>query len=294
MHAAQLIDAFLLHRRASGCSIKTLDWHEASLRKFQRWLSDENQDVATWNPILLRSYVVHLQNETSVRGKPLSGHTITSYTSSLLAFLRWLYEEEITPTNLALKLKKPRLPDLVKEAYSEDEVRRLLKAADTPRDIAVICLLLDSGVRAAELCNLTIHDVVLDQRMLVVRTGKGRKDRVVPFSPQTARAINRYLLRRAEDTDILFPSAKGGKLLPNSLKQLVQRIAKRANVEGATVHRFRRTFATFWLRNGGDLMTLKVLMGHADLSTTAVYLHLTNEDLQRSHSAASPLSHLKR
>lgn len=294
MHAAQLIDAFLLHRRASGCSIKTLDWHEASLRKFQRWLPTENQDAATWTPLLLRSYVVHLQNETSSRGKPLSGHTITSYTSSLLAFLRWLYEEEITPSNLALKIKKPRLPELVKEAYTEDEVRRMLKAADSLRDTAILSILVDCGIRAAEVCNLATSDLVLDQRLLIVRSGKGRKDRVVPFSPSTARAISRYLLKRSEETEILFPSAKGGKLLPNSLKQLVQRIAKRASVDGATVHRFRRTFATWYLRNGGDLMTLRHLMGHADLSTTSVYLHITKEDLQRSHDAASPLSNLKR
>lgn len=294
MHVSQAIDAFLLHRRASGCSKKTLDWHEASLRKFQRWLPAENQYVATWNPILLRSYVVHLQSDTSKYGKPLSGHTITSYTSSLLAFLRWLHEEEVTPTNLAQKIKKPREPELMKQAYTEDEVRRMLKGADTLRDIAMLSVLLDCGLRAGEICNLTTSDLVMDQRMLVVRSGKGRKDRVVPFSNATAKALARYLMKRPEDSEVLFLSAKGGKLLPNSVKQMVQRIAKRANVEGATVHRFRRTFATFFLRNGGDVMTLKTLMGHADLSTTSIYLHITNEDLQRSHSAASPLSNLKR
>jgi site-specific recombinase XerD len=289
-----LIDAFLLHRRASGCSQKTLDWHETSLRKFQRWLPAENQDVATWNAILLRSYVVYLQNATTKYGKPLSGHSVTTYTSSLLAFLRWLHEEEMTPTNFALRIKKPREPELVKEAYSEDEVRRLFKAADTLRDHAMLCVLLDCGVRAAELTNLTTGDLVMDQRMLLVRSGKGRKDRVIPFSYPTAKALTRYLMKRPEQSEVLFPSEKGGKLLPNSVKQMVKRIAKRANVEGATVHRFRRTFATFYLRNGGDLMTLKTLMGHADLSTTSVYLHITNEDLQRNHSKASPLSNLKR
>lgn len=293
MNVHTLIDAFLLHRRASGCSPKTLEWHAYSLAKFAEWLGEEHKQPHVWTPLLVRSYVAHLQTATGKSGKPLSGHSITSYTSSLLAFLKWLYEEEVTPTNLALKVKKPRLPQIVKDAYSPDEIQRFLNAADNARDYAILCVLLDCGLRASELSNLTRDDVLMDQCLVVVRSGKGKKDRVVPFSFPTAKALTKYLMKRPDDSPILFPSAKGGKLLPNSVKQLITRLATRAGISGATVHRFRRTFATMYLRNGGDLITLQRLMGHSDLSTTSVYLQTTTEDLRRSHAAASPLSHLK-
>lgn len=139
-----------------------------------------------------------------------------------------------------------------------------------------------------------------DQYLLLVRSGKGRKDRAVPFSVVTAKAIRRYVLKSRPNaaSPHLFISKRGTALRPNSLLQLIERIAAAANVDHAHPHKFRHTFAVNYLRNGGDPLTLQRLMGHSTLAMTNEYVNLVTGDLLRGHQTASPLSgllgHLKR
>ena len=161
------------------------------------------------------------------------------------------------------------------------------------RDYASLTLLIDCGLRGSELCNLKVTDANTAQGLLIVRQGKGRKDRVVPMSPQAIRVVRKFAATRPSDGH-LFATAKRERFTAGSLLQLVQRVGKAADVTNANVHRFRHTFAIAWLRNNGDVMTLQRVMGHANLSTTQVYLSLTTEDLQRGHATASPLSSLCR
>jgi site-specific recombinase XerD len=297
----QLISAFLLDRQAEGCTANTLAWHESSLTLFRQWVEQEGHptDPTAWTPTLLRAFIVDLQSRTSKRGKPLSGASINSYVGSLLAFVRWLHQEDFIEDDLASRVKKPKKPQVQKHPYSDDELIRLLDAAKQTahglRDYAMLCILLDCGLRASELTNLTLDAVIPAQHLLYVRYGKGQKDRVVPFSPDTARALNRYLLRaRHGDSPFVFLSDRGSCLTPNSLRQLIGRIAKSANVEGANVHRFRRSFAVSFLRNGGDSLILQRLLGHTSLTMVNVYVTLATDDLEKSHQAASPMRHLRK
>jgi site-specific recombinase XerD len=162
------------------------------------------------------------------------------------------------------------------------------------RDHAILSTLIDCGLRANEVCQIKVDDLYFHQLLIHVKQGKGRKDRVVPMSAQAARVLTKHIAKRDNDSPYLFSTVKSEQFSPNSLLQLVRRVAKAADVENPTVHRFRHCFALSWLRNGGDVMTLQRVMGHADLATTRVYLALTTEDLQRSHQSASPLAHLLR
>ncbi len=292
---------FLTDRRARGCTPSTLAYHDHALRRFCRWLDDHGHDACsprTWTPSLLRQYIASLYTATTPRGTPLSPRSVTAYAASLLAFCRFLRDEGHIDADITRGVRKPRPPQEQKTAFTTRELAALLDAARLStyahRDTAILCLLLDCGLRAGEVGTLTHADVSLDDRLLVVRQGKGRKDRVVPFSEDTAEAIRRYLETRPVLGASLFESERGGPLGSSAVRQLVKRLAANAGVEDAHPHRFRHTFALSFLRNGGDAFTLRRLLGHTSLTVTQGYVNMLTDDLQRVHEQASPLKHLRR
>lgn len=282
------IRAFLLARQADGCTPRTIEWHTTSLQTFERWLvtTERSSDPTDWTPTLLREYVVYLQ------GSGLASATVTNKVQSLLAFTRWLHLEGFTDNNIGERIKKPKPTYLQKQPFAPEELRQLLKVAkENPRDHAVLCLLIDCGLRANELCTLLREDVILPQGLLKV-TGKGNKQRIVPFSIHTGRVLSRWLARPSESAYV-FPT-ENGHLVPRSLHSLIRRLATRAGIEGAHPHRFRHTFAVSYLRNNGDPLTLQRLLGHTSMAMTQQYVNMNTTDLSDRHAIASPLTHLLR
>lgn len=278
------VRAFLVSRQADGVSPTTLDWHRYSLQSFSRWLDDAHREPETWTPVLLREYVVHLQ------GTSLAPATVTNKVQSLLAFTRWLHEEGFTETNAGARVKKPKAPFLQKQPFTPAELKALLQAAQAaPRDHAIVALLIDTGIRANELCMLRPEDVFLAQSMLRVH-GKGGKDRIVPLSVKSAKVLAKWISK--DKGEYVFPSQQSAHLTPNSLIKILKRIGMRAGVSNVYCHRFRHSFALQFLRNGGDPLTLQRLMGHASLTMTVRYVALDTEDLLAQHARSSPLVNL--
>ena len=223
------IDAFLIEREARGLSPETLRSYVADLGVFAQWLraNGHPEDPAEWDIHLLRSYVAYLQRKPSkMRVGRISAMTVRSYTSRLLAFLRWLFEEGYASTDLATKLRKPQATQRVVQSLTRSEVVLLLKAAQSDkrngvRNLALLHLMLDSGLRASELCALRTEDVLWEQCLAKV-LGKGGKERVVPFSHETAAVLRRYLLsghRREERAFTLFQTEEGWALTPHGLER---------------------------------------------------------------------------
>lgn len=278
------VRAFLISRQADGLSAKTLDWHRYSLQSFSRWLDEDHRDLQTWTPTLLREYVVYLQTTD------LAPSTITNKVQSLLAFTRWLYEEEITASNVGARVKKPKAPFLQKQPFSETELKALLQASRVNlRDHTVISLLIDTGIRANELCMLRSKDVLLAQSLLRVH-GKGGKDRVVPMSIKSAKVLSKWMSKH--QGVFVFPSQQSEHLTPNSLLKIVKRVGDRAGVTDVYCHRFRHSFALSFLRHGGSAIVLQKLLGHSSLTMTTVYVALTTHDLVEQHAQSSPLMKL--
>lgn len=184
----------------------------------------------------------------------------------------------------------------------------MLKAADTTsfvrygktspltrhtaaRDKAIIFTLLDTGLRASELCNLTVGDYEESRGRLYIRLGKGSKDRIVYAGRRTQKAIWRYLSTRpkAKPSEPLFAA---GEFLThierNNLRKVLQRIGKRAGVKGVTVHRFRHTSAVNFLRAGGNLAELRLILGHVDIRTVLIYARLAEVDIEQAAMDHSP------
>jgi site-specific recombinase XerD len=251
---------------------------------FSKWLNDAHRDPETWTATLLREYVVHLQ------GSGLAPSTVTNKVQSLLAFTRWLHEEGLTETNPGARVKKPKAPFLQKQPYAPAELKALLQASrSNPRDHAIIVVMIDTGIRANELCMLRATDVLLGQMVLKVH-GKGGRDRIVPLSVKSAKVLSKWMSRHK--AAYVFPSEQSEHLTPNSLYKIVKRIGTRAGVENTYCHRFRHTFALFYLRNGGSAIALQKLLGHSSLTMTTVYVALSLDDLVEQHSRSSPLMNL--
>lgn len=159
------------------------------------------------------------------------------------------------------------------------------------RNRAILLLLLDTGLRASELCDLKVEDLDSRNNRVFVQHGKGMKERLLPFSSRTGQMIWRYLAAREnyEPEDPLFLSKLGRSLSRTKLSEMLRSIGNRAGVSNVYPHRFRHTFAIQYLRNGGDVYTLQSMLGHSTLETVKIYLKLSQVDTDTVHKRASPV-----
>jgi integrase/recombinase XerC/integrase/recombinase XerD len=209
-------------------------------------------------------------------------------------FFRFCVAEELIAVSPMARVKMPRTPKKILPAFTAEDVDKLLQAATTQRDKALLLFLLDTGARAAECAALNLADV--DPRLGVVhiRAGKGDKDRYVFMGSRTSKAIMRYTMGRERSTGgALWLTESGGRLTLEGLRMVLRRLGKRAGVEHCHPHTFRRTFALWSLRAGMSIYHLQRLMGHADITVLRQYLDLVTEDVQAAHQAAGIVDRLK-
>ncbi|MGA2820291.1 MAG: tyrosine-type recombinase/integrase [Anaerolineales bacterium] len=271
---------FVLSRQAMPCTDATMQHYRFTAGVFVTWL--QLQGVTDPKDVTA-GHVRQWQAENADRLKDTSQH---ARARGVRTFLRFLHTEGTLPT--LVKVQMPRLEKRRLPCLEADEVHRLLRDCDA-RKTAIIRLLADSGVRAAELCNLNWGDLNMQTGLLFVRRGKGRKDRTTVVGPKTRRTLLRYrsTLKPAPTAESPLIQGRGGRrLAPCWLSHLVRKWGKRKGLY-VTPHALRRTFAVQSLRGGMDLLSLQRLMGHADLSMTSHYVQLLDEDLIRAHEKAN-------
>ncbi len=183
----------------------------------------------------------------------------------------------------------------------EEELRAVLASCAPTfagaRNRAMVLMMADAGLRAAEVLRLLVEDWNLQERSLFIRSGKGQKDRVTFITPTTVRAIREYLVMRplVRREDFLFADARNRSLTPRHLVQILHRLSARAGLPPARrlhPHALRHFAATSWLRNGIGLDQVRRLLGHASLYTTLRYSSLVATDLQRAHKDASAIERI--
>lgn len=319
---SQCVDSLLFYKRAEGKSPNTLNDYRTCCAKLQEYLKDDPLFISITRPQLI-AFFDWLQNDYTrqpagpiPRGPiKLSPKTILNVHTALSALWHWAVDEEIAPKNLIRTITPPKVPAPVIEPFTKDDIEAMLKACrrtaayksndhttnDRPtgdRDAAVIMLLLDTGLRADELCKTKIGDIDMGGNKINV-LGKGKKKRLVYFGKRTSKAIWKYLLPRisAMKPGDLFlfvgPPDDPRPMERHVLLHLIKRIGKRAGVAKAYPHRFRHTMAITYLRNSGDIFTLQQLLGHSDLKTVRLYSNIAQTDCARVHQSASPVDNWK-
>jgi integrase/recombinase XerD len=320
---SQAFEGYLLDAHARQLSSKTILDYTNAFRHLNNYIGDPPLNDISADDI--RRFFAHLGSRRVVSGgvasrppRVLSNKSILNIHIALSALWTWAIKEGFATHHVVRAVRPPKPEKPAIEPFSKADIEALLKAckrsqsytrpgkqecdharSTADRDRAMILLLLDTGVRASELCadpkrkapGLLIQDV--DQRNLNIKVmGKGDKERIVPISPRTSKAIWRYLLSRpdASTTAPLFISQRGGPLTSSGLLQLIRRLGQRAGISDAHPHRFRHTFAINFLRNGGNSLELQRLLGHSTLEMVKRYVDLAQVDLENAHRRASPVT----
>ena len=287
---AQLVHDFLADCRARGLSIRTVEAYDYPVRQeFLPWCATEGiTDPSQLTPALVGRFTARLLDQGGRRG-PLSRASVRSYVRSVRVFLGWVAKADGGAAVVGASPKMPKPEQRVLEVLSREEIQRMENAAKTERDKLILRLLADCGLRLGELLDLKAEDLWEPRRgefALKVR-GKGNRERLVPVSPALYRRLRRYLAgRRAERHEPIFvglrkgPDGHHAPVTKSGVEQAIRVLAKEAEIEKRVYpHMLRHSFATEWLRRGGNIVSLQRILGHADLSMIqGVYSHLDSSD----------------
>jgi integrase/recombinase XerD len=284
------------------------DWHEVELKHLMAFLQHER--ARNLLPVGRASSRVANNPEHGDDGsrgrsphqtsaKRLSGESVYLEIAALRAFYKFAENEKLLPANLAENLSLPRRWKRLPKALSNDEIKKLLEPEnpETPQslcDQAILELAYASGLRLSELKNLRLEQLHLDAGFINV-IGKGNKERVVPAGRKAVESLNRYIeigrpkLVTPKSPANVFLTQRGTPFAAVTLWLHIKNRVRRAGVErNMTPHMLRHSFATHLLEHGADLRVIQELLGHANISTTEIYTHVTGNRLREIHRKFHP------
>jgi integrase/recombinase XerD len=301
-----LVEDFLQYlRHERGQAEHTQKTYAGLLNKFTAWAG--RQGLADWKqvePGHLMSFLEHerkrgLAHEPKESTRRLSSESVYLEIAALRAFYRFAENEKLLPANVAENLSLPRRWKRLPKALTNAEIEKLLapERPETPQslcDQAVLELAYASGLRLAELRHLRLEQLHLEAGFLNV-IGKGNKERVVPVGRQAVAALHRYLeagrpkFVTPRSPANVFLTQRGTPFAPVTLWLRIKRRARRAGAaRNLTPHMLRHSFATHLLEHGADLRVIQELLGHANISTTEIYTHVTGNRLRDVHRKFHP------
>lgn len=308
---SQAYAGFELAANARRLSPKTVADYQNTFRKFVNYLADEDDSLPGQDPALESITPATIRGFLAAQDH-VSKKTVLNYHVGLSALWTWALEEGYATSHVVRRCERPVPEKRAIIPYTEGDLKAMLGSLDKShaysrpgkracsntlpngeRNRAIIFLLLDTGIRAQELCDLSIVQTDLKNRRVKV-FGKGARERSIPFSPRTGQIVWRYMTAFRKDAfanEPLFLTDELKALDRHVLRQALGRIGERAGLAGVNCHRFRHTFAINYLRNGGDPWSLQLMLGHSTLDMVRTYLAIAQADLDSNHRQASPVSH---
>ena len=308
MKLSEALSKFLLAHRADGSSQQTVIWYRKRLSRFVEFFKD--CDLSTITTDDLRGFVVSLQEQgvkwaSHKYHKPVPGalspSTIHGYVRCIKTLFNWLEDNEhiTTAQNIAIRLKKPRLPKHAPKEITQSDLLTLLDASRSwgrspKRNYAMLLFLAETGCRVAGLMSVRVDQLDLKKRRVMI-VEKGNKTRWVFFGNETKKALESWLSVHPQNSDYLFVGERG-RLTEWGVRMVLRHLADAAGVEGrVNPHSFRHAFAKRTLVKGGDVAFLSELMGHSDIKVTRdAYLIFRTEELEQAHKRFSSLDSVLR
>lgn len=291
----QQIDRFIRYLEAErNASEHTIQHYEHDLQQFVHFLQQEAvPDFAAVTYLHVRNYLAVLNSKEYAR------KSVARKLSALRSFYLFLLREgeiEVSPFSY---IRTPKQQKKLPQFLYVEEVQALLAAPDTStplglRDVAILETLYASGMRVSEMTQLNVHDIQLKEGIALV-FGKGAKERYVPLGEHAVAALQAYLERgrpsllKTAEEEALFLNYAGGRLSDRSIRRVVDKaLQSLAEQRQVSPHTLRHSFATHLLEAGADLRTVQELLGHANISTTQIYTHVTKDHLQSVYNRAHP------
>jgi site-specific recombinase XerD len=301
---SQAIAGYLINLSARHLSQNTVNDYTNTLNKLTKQIGSDTQ-VSDIGIDQINAFLAGFTD--------LSNKTLSNYHSTLSTFFDWMIINKIITENPVNFVQRAKPERRVIDPLPEQEIKSLLDAVyhsksyarqgkktcknllhDSDRNVAIILFILDNGVRVSELCDLQIKDLDLKQLRAFI-LGKGSKERFVPFSPRTSQAIWRYHSSRGElyPDDFVFVTDHNRQLRRGYILKMLTRASLRAGISHVHPHRLRHTFSVNYLRAGGDIFTLQMILGHEHLEMVRHYSRLAQSDIKRAHRRASPVEFLR-
>ncbi len=269
-------------------SVHTLLNYRLDLEDFSKFIA--HPEIEKIDYLALRKYLAALKERN------LASRSIGRRLSALRSFFKFLTREGYLKSNPILIVASPKQEKHLPSFMTEEEVTKLIESALAReekderglRDRAILETFYSSGLRISELVGLSVMDFDFISGVIKVM-GKGKKERVVPIGEVAIRALRRYLEARKKQSEAVFLNKNGRRITARGVRGIVEKYIRRAGIkQGVSAHTFRHSFATHLLNRGADLRTVQELLGHANLSTTQIYTHLTTDKLKSVYDKAHP------
>jgi len=288
-----LIREYLTYCRVEkGLATNSIDSYGTDLSRLGGWAEKQDLDLLTLSRQDLREWLIDLGTEK------LSENSKRRLISAVRGFYKFLMFDGHVTKNPAEDLVAPQKGVYLPRFLNQTEIEMLLRAPDTStetglRDRAILELMYASGLRVSEAVDLKINDVDIDSG-IVTTTGKGNKTRRVPVGASAVEWLKSYLSARRKienmEIDNMFVTPSGSSLNRQTIHALIVEYAEKCGLDGVSPHTLRHSFATHLVQNNADIRSVQQMLGHADISTTQIYTHITSTQLKRNYDRFHPRS----
>ncbi|MCL2387540.1 MAG: tyrosine-type recombinase/integrase [Defluviitaleaceae bacterium] len=288
MTLKQTVDSFILEQRLKGNTDKTILGYTSILTRFTDWLAGKGVSLISELTLFqVQSYQLYIDSKPAERGgnEKLTKRSVQTYMRHIKAFLTYCHSEEFIVIPLHKKIKLPKAERPTIEILTDDEISTILstftKSETGLRNRALICLLLDCGLRLSEATGIETENINFEKGYMKV-LGKGRKERIIPVGLKVRRLMLAYVNKRRaadapEDDKYFFLNKYRKPVSDGCIGTLMGRLKKRTGIARLHAHLFRHTFATNFLVNGlGDVYELSRILGHSEMKVTEMYLQLAS------------------
>lgn len=294
----ELAKHFLAYLRVEkGLSLNTLEAYQKDINKLSVFAGNKEKDLLSIEKDDLIQLLVYLKDE-----KGVSDATLARTFSVIRSFYKFLLAEGLLNRDPASLIETRKTWQALPHFLNSEEIEKLLAQPDIDSDIglrdkAMLEVLYASGLRVSELINLKLSDVDWDKG-LISCFGKGAKHRKVPIGKIAIKYLTLYhsarqRLLQGKSSNYLFIEIGSLRISRQKFWKLIKSYGRQAQIEYITPHILRHSFATVLLKNGADLRSVQIMLGHSDIGTTQIYTHLTNESLQNAYERFHPRSKLK-
>lgn len=286
-----LDDYLLFLAIEKGLSDNTITSYRTDISQFLEWLEKQKQALSAIDQLTIREYKYYLNAQ-------YKSTTVSRKLTALKGFANYLTDEGILSISLSI-IDRTKKEEKLPRVLSLEEIERMLAVIPRNnlqglRDYAIIEIMYATGLRVSELTELGVSAYYAQEQFIRV-VGKGSKERLIPFGHKAKQAVNDYLAARFEagygSDDILFLSNRRKAMTRQAVWKLIKKYAQMAEIPfEVTPHTLRHTFATHLLNNGVDLRAIQEMLGHSDIATTQIYVHIAYKDIEKQYHLAHPRS----
>lgn len=303
-------DRFLSIKKNMGVRERTESDYYTLMGYFREWLGETHPSINCINEIttgVIREYINYLKEERfneKTQEIGLSPFTINVRIRFLKTFFNSLFNEELINGNPAKNIQLMKVDEDTLEPLTDEEIERLINIPDETqyaqfRDFVMMYLMLDTGMRIQEVCNLEVSEIDFKTRSIILPASKNknRKPRILPLSNQVVKLLLELVTENKAnfDTEFVFVSNIGTQYNANSFRRRLTIYKEKAGIDKrVSPHVFRHMFCKNFILNGGDIFTLQRIVGHADISTTRKYIQMDDKAIRNQHSIYSPVLRIRK